>query len=214
MKERKAFNFYKSYYDVFKELNDKDKLSFINALFEKQFEGIEPENLNGMAKFAYISQKSNIDSQVKGWEDKTGCKLSISAPTEPPSQGVSVAPTEPPTQQEKEKEKEKEKEEYSYTIEREVLNSVANLFDKKYYDTEIKKQKWLDEIRKLIQIDNEYKQTIIDVIKFARNDEFWQSNLLSISTIRKKNKSDITKFDQIKAKMPNQQKQKSAFENW
>lgn len=71
---RKAFNFYRSYFDVFKELSDKDKLAFITALLERQFEGKEP-NLSGMANFAYLSQKFNIDSQVAGYETKTKEKL-------------------------------------------------------------------------------------------------------------------------------------------
>jgi len=35
---RKAFNFYKSYFEVFRMLeSDEDKLQFITALLEKQF---------------------------------------------------------------------------------------------------------------------------------------------------------------------------------
>jgi len=105
MSQRKAFNLYRSYYEVAKELNEKDRGQFLWSLLQKQFEGIEP-NLEGMAKFAYISQKHSIDAQVKGWEDKTGHQLS---PTEPPAEGGEKPPTEPPYQQEKEKEKGQEK---------------------------------------------------------------------------------------------------------
>ena len=66
-KERKGFNFYKSYYDVYKELSKSDKAIFIDALLNRQFHGVEPEGLKGMVKFAYISQKYNIDKQVKGF---------------------------------------------------------------------------------------------------------------------------------------------------
>ena len=71
---RKGFNFYRSYYDVAKELSEKDRLLFLWAVLEKQFEGKEP-NLKGMSNFAYLSQKHNIDSQVVGYELKTGTKL-------------------------------------------------------------------------------------------------------------------------------------------
>ena len=102
---RKAFNFYKSYFDVYKHLkSDKDKVAFIDALLNKQFYGIEPQ-LDGMAEFAYISQKQIIDQQVKGWEDKTKVNLH-------PTEGDENYPTEggfdTPRQQEKEKEKVKE----------------------------------------------------------------------------------------------------------
>ena len=73
--ERKAFNFYRSYYDVFKQLEDVEKLQFIKALLERQFTGIEPNGLSQMANFAYVSQKHNIDAQVEGWENKTKRKL-------------------------------------------------------------------------------------------------------------------------------------------
>ena len=96
---RKGFNFYRSYYDVFKELPKKDKLDFIEALLDRQFTGIEP-SLTGIANFAYLSQKHSIDSQIKGFEDKTGVKLT-------PCQGGAKAGYEDPLQQEKVKEKEK-----------------------------------------------------------------------------------------------------------
>jgi len=105
--KRKGFNFYRSYYDVFNELNDEDKLSFIKALFDKQFLGKNPEGLTGMCKFAWISQVNSIEAQVKGYEDKTQTKLPL---TDPPSVGGEL----PPSPQEKEKEKGEEKEKYKY----------------------------------------------------------------------------------------------------
>ena len=88
--KRKGFNFFRSYYDVFNELPEKDKLPFIEAVFDRQFLGIKPTNLKGMAKFAYISQTNSIDSQVKGFEDKTGIILN---PTEPPTEGGVSTPS-------------------------------------------------------------------------------------------------------------------------
>ena len=107
---RKAFNFYRSYYDVAKELSKKERDEFIWAVLQKQFEGIEPE-LSGMSKFAYLSQQHSIDAQVVGYETKTKEKLT-------PTQGGSVGGTEGGTEggsvQEKEKEKEKEEEQVEY----------------------------------------------------------------------------------------------------
>ena len=98
---RKAFNFYRSYYDVAKELSKKDREEFLMAILRKQFEGIEPA-LEGMVNFAYLSQKHSIDSQVKGYEDKTKQKL---LPIEEPLLGGSVGGAEGGSVQEKEKEK-------------------------------------------------------------------------------------------------------------
>lgn len=100
-KIRDGFTFYRSYFDVYNELSEKDKVAFMDALLKKQFEGEEPTSLKGMANFAYLSQKHSIDKQVKGWEDKTKCKLL------PLARGV-VRGEITPTQQEKEKEEEKE----------------------------------------------------------------------------------------------------------
>jgi hypothetical protein len=99
MSERKAFNFYNSYYEVAKELNDKDRLSFYDALITRQFTGVELE-LKGMAKFAFISQKHSIDAQVAGYEHKTKVKLE-------PLKGGSVGGHQGGSVQEKGEEEEK-----------------------------------------------------------------------------------------------------------
>tara|TARA_R100000951_G_scaffold37874_1_gene32235 strand:- start:4108 stop:4785 length:678 start_codon:yes stop_codon:yes gene_type:complete len=110
--KRKGFNFFRSYFDVYNELSsDKEKVAFIDALLNRQFLGEIPKNLTGMAKFAYISQTNSIDSQVKGWETKTG--LCLSPPsvgaTEPPTEGATHGGQTTPTLQLQEKGKEKEK---------------------------------------------------------------------------------------------------------
>jgi hypothetical protein len=66
---RKAFNFFRSYYEVANELTDKDRLAFYDALMLEQFTGRKSE-LKGMAKFAYISQQHSIDSQINGFNQR------------------------------------------------------------------------------------------------------------------------------------------------
>lgn len=82
------------------QLPESEQLAYIKAILVRQFTGEEQE-LNGLAKFAYISQKHSIDQQVKGYETKMNRPLAT--PTVPPCQ----PPTEPPAIQEKEKGKEK-----------------------------------------------------------------------------------------------------------
>ena len=101
--KRKGFNFFRSYFDVYNELeNDADKVAFIDALLNRQFLGIKPLELKGMAKFAYISQTNSIDSQVKGYEDKVGVKLT-------PCQGGAVGGIDVPSLQVEEEVEGKEK---------------------------------------------------------------------------------------------------------
>lgn len=96
---RKGFNFYRSYFDIFNQLPEDDKLKFIQALLDKQFLGVEPEGLDGISKFAYLSQKHSIDKQIKGFQDKTGIILSDNQLDKDPSQGCSEHPTKDPSQQ-------------------------------------------------------------------------------------------------------------------
>jgi hypothetical protein len=121
---RKGFNFYRSYYEVAMELKDAEFIAFIKALLQRQFNGIEPTDLKGMAKFAYLSQKFSIDSQVLGFETKTKEKLT-------PTEGGGIGATEGATAQEKEKEKEKEKVQLS-----KILFTDSNLFDKNNFKSE------------------------------------------------------------------------------
>ena len=119
---RKGFNFYRSYFEVSMELKDSEFIEFIKALLQKQFNGIEPTNLKGMAKFAYLSQKHSIDSQVKGYEDKT---KEILIEIIGGSVGGSV----------QEKEKEKEKVQLSKKLIK-VIFQESNLFDKNIFKSE------------------------------------------------------------------------------
>jgi hypothetical protein len=128
MKEtkRKTFKFYRSYYDVFNELDsDSDKLEFITAILDKQFLGIEPK-LKGITKFAYISQQHSINKQIKGWQDATGQELT--GPYTHPLGGPSEDPMPHPPMQVKEKEQEKE----------EVKEKEFDLFFD-YYDKRVNK---------------------------------------------------------------------------
>ena len=126
--KRKGFNFFRSYFDVYNELDtDKDRLDFINALLERQFLGVKPTNLKGMAKFAYISQTNSIDSQVKGYEDKTKSTL-LTTPTVGGTQGGRQGGQTPPTLQvEVEVE---EKEQYTMPVEKINFSSLLDFINK------------------------------------------------------------------------------------
>ena len=110
--KRKGFNFFRSYYDVYNLLPDEDKIAFMDALLDRQFLGIKPTELTGMSEFAYVSQTNSIDSQVKGYEDKTRTKLNpLEVNNYTPTVGVNEKVLTPSLQVQVEEEvKEKEKE--------------------------------------------------------------------------------------------------------
>lgn len=121
---RKAFNFYLSYWEVAKELNDKDRLAFYDALLKKQFTN-EDTQLNGMVKFAYLSQKHSIDKQIDGYISQ----MSKRHPNEDPWQGGMQGGTKDPLVQVKEKEKEEVKEEINYQA---LLDFINEIFERKF----------------------------------------------------------------------------------
>ena len=106
--KRKAFNFLRSYFDVLNKLkNDDDKLEFLLAIINKQFLGVDPNNFkNDFVDLAWESQRHQIESSVKGYQDKTGNILSGEMPEKI---GGDNGGHEGGSPQEKEKEKEKEK---------------------------------------------------------------------------------------------------------
>lgn len=160
MEKRTAFNFYRSYYDVLEDIHrDEDKLTYLLALLDKQFKGIEP-SLEGIPKLVYNGQKHSIDKQVEGWENKKGIKLTTTEPpTKDPYQPPTEPPYEPPTEdpsyppsndgvmtteggseggyedpylQEQEKGKEKGKEEVKEQLERKIVKADWTWTDKDY----------------------------------------------------------------------------------
>jgi len=110
---RQAFNFYRSYYDILDDITrDQDKLTYLLALLDRQFKGIEP-TLENIPRLVYNSQKHSIDKQVEGWENKTGTKLDPSVP-----------PTEDPYVQVEVQEKGEGKEEEQEKLSRIMINKL------------------------------------------------------------------------------------------
>lgn len=70
---RDKFTFYKSYYDIYKELPIKDRLEFIETIMaiyflEKKLEDIKPST--PMLKLAFSSINHSIKTSIKGFFDK------------------------------------------------------------------------------------------------------------------------------------------------
>ena len=65
MDERKAFSFYRSYYEASKDLPTKeDQADFLMAICSYNFDGVEPE-ITGVASAMFKLAKPNLDTSVK-----------------------------------------------------------------------------------------------------------------------------------------------------
>jgi len=92
MKNRKAFNFYRSYYDTLLKLPESDQLSYLKAIIELQFNGNHKVDLSPMADLALSANIHNINRQIEGY--KHGVKGG--KPTSPNIDPQRVDETTPP----------------------------------------------------------------------------------------------------------------------
>jgi hypothetical protein len=164
---RKGFNFFRSYFDVFNELTEKDKLPFIEALLNKQFLGEDPADLKGMAKFAWISQQHSISEQVKGYETKTKTKLT-------PTDGVDLPPTEQVEVEVEVEEKEVDSDENPITKFTDWFNTR-----KSNYTGKVSNHKRLSysDIKNLTELKTLYKKEDFEkVISNMINDKYCNEN--------------------------------------
>jgi len=84
--KRKAFNFLRSYYDVYNQLEkDSDKLSFLDAILNKQFLNEDPKDLEFLPKLCYEGQRHAIESSIKGWIKASKTSVTDTPRTDPPT---------------------------------------------------------------------------------------------------------------------------------
>ena len=207
MSNRKAFNFFRSYYEVAKELNEKDRLAFYDALILEQFTG-QKTPLKGMAKFSYISQEHSIKSQINGYNQRLNRN---DIPEEEKSQKIVVYVSEAGGEadpaaggeaQEKgqvqvqEKVQEKEKEEIYPTF-----IDFWNLYDKKI-DKDSCESKWSKlsqkEKEQIIEYLPSYIQSTPDKTfrkhpKTFLNNKSWTNELITNNSTQ----SDISRIGQL-----------------
>ena len=87
MDERKAFSFYRSYYEASKDLPTKeDQADFLMAICSYIFDGVEPE-ITGVASAMFKLAKPNLDTSIKrasvgqtGGKSKANAKQNGSKP--------------------------------------------------------------------------------------------------------------------------------------
>lgn len=73
-----------------------------------------------------------------------------------------------------------------------TYNETLKYFDKHLHPKNDKIEKsWIDTIDKLNRIDKIPYEKIIKIVQWARNDDFWNTNFLSLTKLRKKNNEGI-----------------------
>ena len=106
--KRRAFNFLRSYFDVLNNIpEDKDKLTFLMSIINKQFLDENPKDLEFIPNLCYESQRHAIEKSVKGWKLANKTDMIGNPMSDPmPPLGGSIG-SDPKEEKEKEKEKEK-----------------------------------------------------------------------------------------------------------
>lgn len=114
---RKAFNFFRSYYDVAKEIPEKYRGKFLMAVCDYEFSGIIPDFSDSpkVLKLAWVSIFHSLEKQLSGYNSAT----SLPTPQEGSIEGSLKGSTKESTKQEKEKEEVKEKEQLESKSKRE-----------------------------------------------------------------------------------------------
>ncbi len=74
-------------------------------------------------------------------------------------------------------------------------------------DTKRKENNWKETIDKLIKIDKVNKRELCRIIQWARQNDFWKKNFLSLNKLRQNNKEDIKYYEVFKTQMDNAPKE-------
>ncbi len=92
---------------------------------------------------------------------------------------------------------------YSQEVET-IYDFALSYFPKKLHpDTEKRKNNWKETIDKLMRIDKYDKKEMCRVIKWARQNEFWSKNFLSLTKLRQNNKEEVKFYEVFKNQMNN-----------
>ena len=210
MENRKQFKFYRSYWDIAKEIpNKEDRADYLMALCEYQFTGLIPE-LTGMAKFAFLSQKHSLDKQLEGFIFATKPQDPQGIPSQDTPQGVheghpqGIPSQDTPIAINNSKETiVNTKEEINKTkqiifspIVEDVFYFCLDYFPENLHPkTQKEIDSWKTTIKQLNEIDGHDYDTIRHLIQKTREDEFWSKNFLSVNKLRKNDKNGVKYFD-------------------
>ena len=92
-----------------------------------------------------------------------------------------------------------------------VYNVALNYFPEHLHPKDsLKKTNWLQTIDSLLRLDRVPAQLLLEIIKRAREDDFWSKNFLSITKLRKNNRDGVKYIQVFAEKFKRNEKQNSS----
>lgn len=197
--DRKAFNFYRSYYDVALLLPDEERGEFLMAILHAQFTGeiIKPKST--MAALAFAGQLHSVEKQLEGFKHGKNT---------PPRKGGLKGVSKESLPQEQEKEQEKEE----YTIDFGSLLSYINTKTKRKFKTinTTVKNKYRARLN-----DGYSKVDIVNAIDNAVNSEYHKGNNYQYLTPEFFSRAEtLDKYSQVGETMTKEEKNWDRINNF
>lgn len=189
---RKAFNFYRSYYDVALLLPDLEKSEFMMCICHAQFTGEIVEPTLPLAKIAFIGQLHSIKKQLEGYNYglKTPKK---NDPLQEPLEGAHKDPLQEPLPQVQVQ----DKEEYNISFEA-LLQYMNDTFGRSF---KVINEKVKTKYKSMLK-QGYTKEQILKAMNNCKNDQFHKDKnyqyctpefFSRLETIDKY--SDVSKYD-------------------
>ena len=161
------------------------------------------------------SDKSAFNSSDISGDNSSDNSVPLNKTKQDKTKQNNISSSESPTPNEKKAEPEKKaKKKYDhqsepYRLANKLKNGImANNPDHKKI-TEPQLQGWADDMRKMLELDKRSYEQVSNMISWCQNDDFWKTNILSASKLRKQ-------YDQMRVRAMNewqQQKRKPLLTN-
>ena len=211
---RNSCVFYRSFYEAGKELDIDQRAMLYDAIFAYSLDFEEPE-VSGVVAIMFKLIKPQLDANATRYTN--GCKAKHKrneakdkrnkAKISEPQANDNVNENDNDNVNENENEKEQPKPTHIFPAE--VKNMVDRYYDvylanqedkyQRYFKKEGKRDKDYDVVEKLHKLDRYSYKDIHDILGWGVTDtRFWHDQLLSLSGLRKRSKSNnLTKFNNL-----------------
>ena len=197
MEDKKVIDFYRSFFDVSKELNKEQFYDFNMSIYRVMFFEVHIDTIDfkdTLLKIVWQSIKHSIKSSLDGYCSKK--KIDYNSLFAPLAKGVNIPLANNDNDNVKDKDNVKDNDNDNVNdnksgtfLEAERL-AIYLLKNIKKANTSFSKThtKWIADIEKLLRIDGKSMDDIKTVIDWIYSDDgkFWQSNILSGRKLREK----------------------------